>query len=454
MSKRIQIAARLALFAVGLFALTAAAQETYIGLLGETVESIGIGGGELHIISLYDTPREDLIYAPVGEDIQYGTIKLGNGADTLISIAVRLGPEPLLWIDANNNEDLYDDGASTPDVIWSQHSRAWYREITVSYWEDGAHYTSPYVLRIQVTKFGSNWDLLYIGFCTRKGLIQIGPALHTIWLSDLDSDGLFNDFENLAIGIDNDGDGVLCLDFSSPEWFFQESPFLEPGIVQIDNMFYELIDVSSDGRLIELASSDVSLEPLPILQVGHPAPLFTVNTVTGEKIDLSKYVGQPILLLFAPMFQLYPEHIDYCSQPEWSGDSDCFFGFGQPKTRGAWLAIERTQEIIEEAIQWPDDLGFEILLVATDLSLLSPDTPTSLDQLDLSFPIIWDEALPMQYRTAFYGAFVINHEGSIVARDGWSYRYDATGRLLQAELDPLSFLEISEILAGLLEDEL
>lgn len=454
MSKRLPLMALLALIVTILIASTVAAQETYIGLLGETVESVGIGGGELHIISLYDTPREDLIYAPIGEDIQYGTIKLGNGADTLISIAVRLGPEPLLWVDANNNEDLYDDGASTPDAVWSQHSRAWYREITVSYWEDGAHYTSPYVLRIQVTKFGNDWDLLYSGFCVRKGLIRIGPTLHTIWLSDLDSDGLFNDFENLAVGIDSDGDGEPCLDFSSPEWFFQESPFLEPGIVQIDNMFYELIDVSSDGRLIELASSDVDLEPLPILQVGHPAPLLTVNTVTGEKIDLSKYMGQPILLLFAPMFQLYLEHIDYCSQPEWSGYSDCFFGFGQPRTRSGWLAIERTQEFIEEAIQWPDDLGFKILLIATDLSLLSPDTPTSLDQLDLPFSIIWDETFSMQYRTALYGAFVIDHEGSIVARDGWSYRYDATGRLLQADLDPLSSYEISGILSGLLEDEL
>lgn len=449
----------LALILVITIASIVTAQETCTVLLGETVESVGIGGRELHIISLYDAPREDLIYAPVGEDIQYGTIRLGNGADTLISIAVRLEPEPLLWIDANNNEDLYDDGPTRPDSISSQHQWTWYREITVSYWEDGIHSTAPYVLRISVFQSSSvwdddGWDVLYSCFCARKGLIRIGSLTHTIWLSDLDSDGLFNDFENLAIGIDNDGDGIACLDFSSPEWFFPESPFLEPGIIQVGSRFYELIDVSSDGRSIELASSNVAMTPLPILQVGYPAPLQTASTVSGEEINLSECMGQPILLLFAPLFQLYPQHIDYCSQPEWGGDTDCYYRFGQPRTRSGWLAIERTQAFIKEVIRWPDDLGFEILLIATDLSFLSPDTPTTLDQLELPFPIIWEEALPMQYRTALYGAFVIDRSGVIVARDGWSYFYDSTGRMIQVDLNPLPFETIAGILTSLIEDEL
>jgi len=143
------------------------------------------------------------------------------------------------------------------------------------------------------------------------------------------------------------------------------------------------------------------------------------------------------------MFQLYPEHID------WPFDNH--FAFSQPRSRGGLNAMERTQDIIEEAIQWPDDLGFEILLVATDLGFLSPDTPTTLDQLDLPFPILWDAELCMQYRSMFYNALVIDRDGNIVARDGWTYRYDATGHLIHADLDPLLVTEIGEILDSMVE---
>ena len=445
MKKCIRRRIGLALLIVGLFALTAAAQETYLGLLGETVEMSMFFGGQMETIDLYESPHETLSSAPEGEDIRYGFIKLGNGLDTRISLAVRLGPNPLIWIDANNNEDLLDDGAATPDVAPSQHEQRWYREVTVSYWEDGGHSTAPYVLRISALKFAGEWDFAYSCFCARKGLVQIGPSLHTIWLWDLDADGLFNDVEDLAIGIDNDGDGELTFDFSAPEWFAPGLPFTESGIVQIGDAFYEPVDVASDGRAIILAESKTDSDPLPILQPGYPAPLFEANTVAGVTIHLSNYLGRPLLMLFAPMFQLYPEHIDW--------QSDGFFGSSQPRSSGALRAMERTQQIIEEAIQWPDDLGFEILLVATDLGFLSPDTPRTLDQLDLPFPILWDAELSLQYRSIFHGALVIDQDGNIVARDGWSYRYDATGRLIHADLDPLLVMEISEILDSLVETD-
>jgi len=60
----------------------------------------------------------------------------------------------------------------------------------------------------------------------------------------------------------------------------------------------------------------------------------------------------------------------------------------------------------------------------------------------------------MQYRTALYGAFVIDRNGVIVARDGSSYSYDSTGRMIQGDLNPLPFETIAGILASLIEDEL
>jgi len=188
-------------------------------------------GGQMETIDLHESPHETLSSAPEGEDIRYGFIKLGNGLNVHISLAVRLGPDPLIWIDANSNEDLLDDGAATPDVAPSQHEQRWYREVAVSYWEDGGHSTAPYVLRISALKLTGEWDFTYSCFCARKGLVQIGPSLHTIWLWDLDADGLFNDVADLGIGIDNDGDGELTFDFSAPEWFALELPFTENGIV-------------------------------------------------------------------------------------------------------------------------------------------------------------------------------------------------------------------------------
>ena len=161
MSKRLPLMTLLALIVTILIASTVAAQETYLGLLGETVEMNSLWGGTTRSIDLFETPSEALLAMPEGEDIRYGVIKLGNGADTLISLAIRLGDEPLIWIDANNNEDLFDDGAPTADVRQSTISHTWYREVTVSYWEDGVHSTAPYVLRLSALKMFNEWRFNY-----------------------------------------------------------------------------------------------------------------------------------------------------------------------------------------------------------------------------------------------------------------------------------------------------
>lgn len=464
MSKRTSILVGLALFFAALIAMTAAAEETYLGLLGETVEMIPLAS-TMKSVDLFETPPEVLRFAPEGDDIRYGFIKLGNGLDSRISLAVRLGDEPLLWIDANNNEDLFDDGAVMPDASHSPTNHTWYREITVSYWEDGIHSTAPYILRISVVQFphawdDDGWDVIYSGICARKGLVQIGAELHTIWLSDTDSDGLFNDIEDLGIGSDNDGDGTLASEFSSPEWFPPESWLLEDGIVQIGDAFYELIDVSSDGRTLTLVESASTAEPLAILKAGYPAPDFAATSVTGEQIQLSQYLGQPLVLLFAPAFQVYPEHIDYSSpNPGFGSVPDFYPGLEQPRTAGLVRALERTLALIEvmkeiEEEEDAADLPFALVLVATDPIFLSINTPTTLADLGVSFPIIWNETLFVQYRTAFYGAYVIDAKGIIAARDGWSHYYDSAGRLTRADLNPLSDVAILGVLESLIETDL
>jgi hypothetical protein len=450
----------LSLLVVGLLTVAAYPQEVFQGLLGETVEISLFFGGTTRSIDLQERPRETLSAAPEGEDILYGVIQLGNGVDTLISLAVRLGDNPLIWIDTNNNEDLFDDGPATPDAAQPPNRQTWYREITVSYWEDDVHSTAPYALRLSAMRSLyewdiNEWDISYTGVCARKGLVQIEQTLHTLWLLDSDADGLFNDIAELGIGVDNDGDGEISLDFAAHEWPLPGFGFREPGTVQIGDIFYELIDVSSDGRVILLSESATDYEPLPILQVGYPAPRFTTTSITGEEVALSQYLGQPLVIVFAPLFQIYPEHIDYCSQSGYNLVPDCFNGMGQPRSAGALQALERTLGLIYAyAAEAQRESNLPFILVATDPAVISPDTPTTLDQLDLPFPIIWDETLILKYRSLYHSAFVIDAEGVVVARDGWSWYYDSTGRLIHADLNPLSFFEIGTILSSLYKGEL
>jgi hypothetical protein len=456
MNHRLRTRLGTALVLICLFTGAVAAQETYLGLLGEIAGPSFlpfVSGLQFQKITLYETPHEPLAAAPQGDDIQYGFIKLGNDADSRISLAVRLGPEPLLWIDANNNEDLYDDGAVAPDALSPWRRCVWNREVVVSYWKDGIHSSASYPLQVMGWWSDGAWEFYYAGCVARKGLVQINAAFHTMWLWDIDSDGLFNDVEDLGVGIDNNGDGELSVDFSSPECFLGEAPFLPAGVIQIGKALYELVDVSPDGRSVVLSASTTDVKPLPILEPGFSAPVFKTQTVRGAQLDLAEDRSQPLLLLFAPMFQLYPERIDYCSSSEWSEYDDCFFGFGQPKSTGSQRALDRTRELIDAATRSTNELGFRIVLLATDPMLLGPDTPTTLDQLDLPMPIVWDETVLELYRTFVYGALVIDTDGVIVARDTWVYHYDASGRLASADLDPLSFWTISGIMESLIVGE-
>ncbi len=78
---------------------------------------MGRSTGQTALRNLTDEPRESLVLPQEVEDPAvsafFGFLPLGNREDTEVALVLtREGGDWALWVDANNNEDLTDDGPS------------------------------------------------------------------------------------------------------------------------------------------------------------------------------------------------------------------------------------------------------------------------------------------------------------------------------------------------------
>jgi hypothetical protein len=282
----------------------------------------------------------------------------------------------------------------------------------------------------------------------RMGFVQIGETLHRIYLVESDSDALFTNTWELMVGVDTDGNGMPTLDMASPEWFTRGWPLDFAGFVQISNHYYCVVDVSPDGRSIELAGFESSLTPLPTLLPGYSAPSFTALTAAGDPFTVGDPFESPVLLLFAPIAQLFPETFDPCADRGWLGSVACIEGYFRPVS-GAFRELARTQAVLTYAEELQAAYDLEIVLVATDINWLSENDRNVAAALDLPISLLWDEAPMNRYRTTYYNAILIDDRGLIVARDSVIPRYDESGHLLESESDVLTLLEIGEFLESM-----
>ena len=119
------------------------------------------------------------------------------------------------------------------------------------------------VVRIIALRSDAGLSLYHYRFCVRRGLVWNQGMPHTIWLGDMNSDGVYSDLDSLLVIVDADRDGMPSIDYSIPEYFYPGFP--------LAGQVYDIEQVSPDGALLEGAVRDMSAhEPLPWVVVGEP----------------------------------------------------------------------------------------------------------------------------------------------------------------------------------------
>jgi len=418
---------RLVLLAVSLALLTAGWSghaSDGIGLFGDVIEWMS-GFGSVPTVVLTRVPAEELTNAPQGEDVWFGAVELGTGSDTIYGIAVRREPKPLLWIDANNNEDLSDDGGGVRASSCDLGVCIWYPAVRVDYRDGAGERSEDYILRVLIELGCDEPKVHYASHCLRTGLLAAGERIVRLWIGDGDSDGRYDDVEDLTVIVDNDEDGAIDIDWASPEIFYPIDMFFPRGTIQIGDSLYEVEEASADGRRMSVVPSHAGLEPLCSLEVGSPAPAFETHTLDGKVVSSVALRGTAIVLHFA-MLEVAFQGAFSCSDLSGTVVSEM---------------TARTEQRLQELALLACEEDVRVFVVAYGEG---PPSGERVAELDLPFPVIWDPDLTQLYRGI--PLVVIGADGRIVARDEGGFTYDADGHIQSMEWNSLHASEIARLL--------
>jgi len=246
-------------------------------------------------IRLQEHPLESNIKLPefTFPDPKFGTLVIGNGSDSLITIALDESPgkgESFLFIDRNNNEDLTDD----EDYDWDDDkSTYWTKETLVDVnYKDGPERAVPYPITFYRYKDRLHDSIVAFRSGYRKGFVTLGDSTYKIGLFDDDLNGLFDEPEKGAFVIDIDRDGTLDGDIDSPEYFDLSASF------SLNDFNYRVKKISPSGDQITFTKSDSVISPKTFVQPGLSAPYFQTSDINGNMIDLANFKNKVVLIDF------------------------------------------------------------------------------------------------------------------------------------------------------------
>jgi len=390
----------------------------FIGLLGETV-SWTIPPVCSTDIRLQKTPLENLKGIPQVKGLLFGAMKLGNGKDNLVSIAVLLEGPPQLWIDANNNEDLSDD----EHIMWdfrdvNGNTYFWhYLKVQAEYQVKGETVMLPVYVDIYVSIYVSMDPVIgeigvdYSVVSHREGLIEIDDKLYPIALSLIHttSYAIYNNLNDLIFGIDIDRDNKIDVCDDSYELFKVDEPFY------VGNKAYEIKLVSPDGRKLVLVESNRQAVRRPILRRGHPSPDFQTTTLEGKTFSLSDLREKVVMLYFAPSSCVFPplnneSHCSSCSYNVQSqyyqrmSDLESIVEVNRGKVVLVWILTDREEP--------KPDL---IKKLQEEISIMV-SKGTLIEELPL-VTMIWDPKVTELYLYPWERLFILDENGTIRATD-------------------------------------
>lgn len=252
---------------------------------------------------------------------RYGTLRLGDGPNAEYHLVVEHEPagEPRLrrlWIDANRNGDLTDDGDGQwrttsnrgNDLFISSHPAVLHAS-----WGAGGRETSAGDYAVMFVYLNNDaaakeFTLFYRGTTARVGELPVGGRTARTVVIETDGDAVFAkparaaaDAEGnpLHLWIDANADGMFDWD----ERFDGRRPFTLAGRTYAAGF-------SPDGARLTLSPSTATAQvlkeqrirrpgpPPSLLAAGTPAPDFTALKPGGGEMKLSDLRGQIVILDF------------------------------------------------------------------------------------------------------------------------------------------------------------
>ncbi|MGC4045921.1 MAG: TlpA disulfide reductase family protein [Armatimonas sp.] len=247
---------------------------------------------------------------------KYGVIHVGNGPKSTIVIALD-EPSPAearIYVDANANGDLTDDG----DGSWAKKRLEGERpmlglqpmQVRAS-WGDAKKETSTGAYGLAFYRFPSQPYLLMYREATRSGMVKIDGADYKATLLENDANGLFKKYmDTKGVPTDAAGTPLPKGKGTNPVWLVLQQGEGKP--VQVDTRApfvlngknYEA-NVSQDGKTLSVKATTKAAyapppppERKPLLAAGTMAPDFTCYTLDGKPVKLSDFKGKTVVMDF------------------------------------------------------------------------------------------------------------------------------------------------------------
>ncbi len=226
--------------------------------------------------------------------IRFGLMPIGTSEDPGISFAFLQGATPQIVVDADNNENLVDNDIVTSREQIDSRSYTWFVTVVGEYQNGDSVVRSQ--LHINITALYSyeldDYIVGYSGFCQRRGILKLEGISVPIAITSLLSNGTY-DVSHLVVAVDGDFDGRIDSLPGSHEVF-------GPGEdVQIGTTRYRITSVSAWGETLSL--EEIGSAPArPRIARGELAPAFSTISISGERLDLSMFKGQAVVLYFLP----------------------------------------------------------------------------------------------------------------------------------------------------------
>lgn len=229
----------------------------------------------------------------------YQKLVIGNDEKTrniVVVIDEVEGKPARVYVDANNNGDLTDDG----DPVWTNESETVLTKdviIKATFISDGKvqELQLPYhLMRVKNEKQKSHNGgdvIIYNPRYGRSGTLTINGKQYLVSIITT-GEGLYPAPDKQSILIDLNRDGKLDRSALSPELFYGTEPF------NIDGETYRIANASPLGDKITIEVSPTKAIARHYIKANEPVPDFAFTTLDGTSKKISDFKGKFVMLDF------------------------------------------------------------------------------------------------------------------------------------------------------------